>query len=188
MVSQARAAVVITEPLLGTFMGLGLVLRSDRLHDLGGAIPDVMGLRAIQPKAAIVKVMSVPDSRCVRVIVPDGHLANRFHEILIHDMEDEEPPFVGFSELGCLRLDWPKAIFALLHDISFNWIRCARNAGSGLALQSPEFVRHVASTSSRIWVNISPYTTWSWHSCGGDLVYCLEGYIAGLHRSYEEGS
>ena len=97
VVAQARAAVETTEPLPGTFMGLGLDLRSDRLHDLGGAILDVMGLRAIQPTAAVVKVMSVPDSCCVRVIVPDDHLANRFHEILIHDMEDEEPPFVAFS-------------------------------------------------------------------------------------------
>ena len=70
MAAQARAAVVTTEPLPVTFMGLGLDLRSDRLHDLGGTIQDVMGLRAIQPKAAVVKVMSVPDSRCVRVIVP----------------------------------------------------------------------------------------------------------------------
>ena len=89
------------------------------LHDLGGAIPDVMGLRAIQPKAAVVKVMSVPDSRCVRVIVPDDHLANIFHEILIHDMEDEEPPFVAFSELGCLRLDWPKALFTFMARYQF---------------------------------------------------------------------
>ena len=69
----------------GHIYGLGLDLKSDKLYDLGGAIPDVMGLRAIQPKAAVVKVMSVPDSRCVRVVVPDDHLANRFHEILIHD-------------------------------------------------------------------------------------------------------
>ena len=102
--AQARAAVVTMEPLPGTFMGLKLDLWSDRLHDLGGAIPDVMGFRAKQPKVDVVKVMSVPDSCCVRVIVPDDHLANRFHEILIHDMEDEEPPFVAFSELGCLRL------------------------------------------------------------------------------------
>ena len=115
--AKARAAVVTTEPLPGTFMGLGLDLRSDRRHDLGSAIPDLMGLEAIQPKAAVVKVMSVPDSRCIRVIV--YHLANRFHEILIHDMEDEEPPFVAISELGCLRLDWPKALFTFMARYQF---------------------------------------------------------------------
>ena len=54
-------------------------------------------------RAAIVKVMSVPDSRCVRVVTPDDHVNISFHEILIHDLEDEELPFVTLSELGCLR-------------------------------------------------------------------------------------
>ena len=62
MLDQAEAA---TKPLPGTSIGLGLDLRSDKLYDLGGTIPDVMGLRAIQPKAAVVKVMSVTDSRSV---------------------------------------------------------------------------------------------------------------------------
>ena len=109
MLDQAEVATAATNPLPGTFIGLGLDLRSDKLYDLAGAIPDVMGLRAIQPKAAVV--MSVPDSRCVRVVVSDDHLPNRFHEILIHDMEDEEPPFVALSDLGCLRLDWPRALY-----------------------------------------------------------------------------
>ena len=52
-------------------------LKSGKLSDLGGAIPDILGLRAIQPKAAVVKVMSVPNSRCVRVVVPDDHVPNR---------------------------------------------------------------------------------------------------------------
>ena len=89
-----------TEPLPGAFIGLGLDLKSDKLYDLGGAIPDVIGLQVIQPRAAVVKVMSVPDSRCVRVVVPGDHLSNRFHEILIHDMDDEEPPFVALSGLA----------------------------------------------------------------------------------------
>ena len=88
MVDQAGAATAATNPLPGTIIGLGLDLKSDKLYDFGGAIPDVMGLRAIQPRAAVVKVMSVPDSRCVRVFVPDDHLPNKFHEILIHDMDE----------------------------------------------------------------------------------------------------
>ena len=119
VVNQARAAVATTKLLPGTFLGLGLDLRSDKLYDLGGAIPDVMGLRAIQPRAAVVKVMSVSDSRCVRVVVPDDHLANRFHEILMYDIEDEEQPFVVLSELGCLRLDWPKALFTFMARYQF---------------------------------------------------------------------
>ena len=77
---QAGAAVATTEAVPGTFLGLGLDLKSDKLYDLGGANPDVMGLRAIQPKAAVVKVMSVPDSCCVRVVVPDDHLQGRIQD------------------------------------------------------------------------------------------------------------
>ena len=46
--------------VLGTRLGL---------YDLVDDIPDVMGFRALQPSAAIVKVMSGPDSRCVRVMI-----------------------------------------------------------------------------------------------------------------------
>ena len=76
------------------------------LYYLDSAIPDVIGLRAIQPDAAVIKVMSIPDNRCIRVVIP-----NEFHEILIHDMEKEELPFVALSDLGCLRLDWLRALF-----------------------------------------------------------------------------
>ena len=98
-------------PLPGTFLGLALDLGSDRLYDLVKDIPDVMGLRALRPSADIVKVMSVPDSRCVRVVTPDDHVNIGFHEVLIHDLEDEDLPFVTFSDLGCLRLDWLKTVY-----------------------------------------------------------------------------
>ena len=48
-------------------------------------------------------------------MIPDDHLGtDGFHEILIHDMEEEDPPFVALSDLGCLRLDWPRAIFSFM--------------------------------------------------------------------------
>ena len=71
-------------------------MASDQLYDLPPEIPDVMGLRAI---AAIVKVMSVPNSRCIRVVAPDDHVNIGFHEVLLHDMEEEDLPFVALSEL-----------------------------------------------------------------------------------------
>ena len=49
-----------------------------------------MGLRALRASAAIVKVMSVPDSRCIRVVAPDDHVNIGFHEVLPHDMEEED--------------------------------------------------------------------------------------------------
>ena len=119
MVKEARAAVVATRPLLDIILGFRLDLQSDKLYDLGGALPDVMGLWATQRRATIVKAMTVPDSRCVRVIVPDNHLPNGFHEILIHDMEDEETPLVVLSKLGCLRLDWPNDLFTFIARYQF---------------------------------------------------------------------
>ena len=120
VVDQAGAAPAASDPLPSTFLGLELDLRSDKLHDLGGAIPDVMGLRAIQPRPAIVKVMSVPYSRCVRVVIPDDHVSLGFHEILIHNLEDEELPFVALSELSCLRLDWLRALLTFMSRYQFD--------------------------------------------------------------------
>ena len=101
-----RPSSVSLAPLPGTFLGLALDMRSDRLYDLIPDIPDVMGLRALRPSAAIVIVMSVPDSRCILVVTPDDHVNIGFHEVLRHDLEDEDLPFVTLSELGCLRQIW----------------------------------------------------------------------------------
>ena len=82
-VDRAGAATTASTPLPGTFLGLALDLRYDRLHDFVNDIPDLMGLRAIQPSAAIVKVMSVPDSPCVRVVKPDDHVNIGFHDLFL---------------------------------------------------------------------------------------------------------
>ena len=156
VVKEARAAAVATRPLPGTFLGFGLDLRSDKLYDLGGALPDVMGLRAAQPSAAIVKVMSVPDSRCVRIIMPDDHLPNGFHEILIHDMEDEETLLVVLNELGCLRLDWPNALFMFMARYQFELDQMRKECQERFGSHSLEFVRPVANTFNRIWVSMWP--------------------------------
>ena len=94
-------------------------MRSDSLYDLAPDIPDVMGLWALRPSVAIVKVMSVPDSRCIWVVTPDDHVNIGFHEVLLHDMEDEDLPFAALSELGCLGLVWPKTLFVFRcqHDL-----------------------------------------------------------------------
>ena len=111
---QAGPSSASSSPLPGTFLSLALDMRSDKLYDLVPDIPDVMGLRALWPSAAIVKVMSVPDSRCIRVVTPDDHVNIGFHEVLPHDMEDEDLPFVTLSELDCLRRIWPKTLFVFM--------------------------------------------------------------------------
>ena len=183
MLDQAEAATAAAKPLPGTFIGLGLDLRSDKLYDLGGVIPDVVGLRAIQPKVAVMMVMSVPDSRCVRVVVPDDHISNIFHEILIHDMENEEPPFVTLSELGCLRLDWPRALFTFMgryqFDLDVVWFHTVRILC---------YLWQAYSIQSRQTCCLMPHGVGTAVVVPGVVVYGLEGYMPGLHRSHEESS
>ena len=74
----------------------------------------MIGLKAVCPSSAVCKVMSVPDSNCVRVITPDEHVPTGFHEILIEDMGLTEWPKVSMSDLGGLRLDWPQEFFTFV--------------------------------------------------------------------------
>ena len=78
---QAGPSYAPSDLLPGTFLGLALDLRSDRLYDLAPDIPDVMGLRALRPSAAILKVMSVPDSRCIRVVTLFMFMSRYQHDL-----------------------------------------------------------------------------------------------------------
>ena len=158
---QAGPSSASSAPLPGTFLGLALGMRSDRLYDLASDIPDVMGLWALRPSAAIVKVMSVPDSRCIWVVTPDDHVNIGFHEVLLHDMEDEDFPFVALSELGCLRLVWPKLCLCLCLVTSMIWNGCGRNAKNASVARSRGTVLIVESIFSRIWASTLPCITWS---------------------------
>ena len=98
----------------GSFLKSVSTSTLDKLYDLPETIQDVMGLQALRPSAAVCKVMTVPDSNCVRIVTPDEHVPTGFHEILIYDMGQEEWPKVHLSEIGCLRLDWPKELFSFV--------------------------------------------------------------------------
>ena len=37
-----------------------------------------------------------------------------YHEILLHDLGEEDLPFVSISELDYLRRTWPRAVFAFM--------------------------------------------------------------------------
>ena len=88
--------------------------RSARLYDFASDIQDAMELRALGPNAKLVMVMSVWNSRCIRVMTPDDLVACGFHEILLHDMGEEELSFMAKSELDYIRRVWLRAFFAFL--------------------------------------------------------------------------
>ena len=69
-----------------SFLKSMLTSTLDKIYDLPESIQDVMGLQAVRPSAAVCKVMTVPDSNCVRIVTPDDHVPTGFHEILIYDM------------------------------------------------------------------------------------------------------
>ena len=94
--------------------GPALDIQSESLYELAPDIPDVIGLRALRPDAAAVKVMSVRNSRCIQVVTPDDHVTCGYHEILLHDMGEEELPCVSLSELDYLRRIWTRAVFAFM--------------------------------------------------------------------------
>ena len=75
---------------------------------LAPALQDVMAL------AAVAKVMSVCNSRCIRLVTPDDHVTCGYHEILLHDVGEEDLPFVSLSELDYLCGTWPRAVFAFM--------------------------------------------------------------------------
>ena len=106
-----KLLVVRLEMSSGSFLKSVSESNLDKLYDLPECIQDVMGLQALRPSAAVCKVMTIPDSNCIRIVTPDEHVPTGFHEILIYDMGLEEWPKVPMSEIGCLRLDWPKELF-----------------------------------------------------------------------------
>ena len=113
---EAGPSYASSGPLPGTFLGPALDIRSYSLCELAPELQDVIGLRAIRPDAAVAKVMSVRNSRCIRVVTPDDHVTCGYHEILLHDLGDEDLPFVSISELDYLRRTWLRVVFAFIRE------------------------------------------------------------------------
>ena len=88
--------------------------RSARLYDFAPDIQDAMELRALGPHSKLVKVISVWNSRCIRVMTPGDLVPCGFHEILIHDMGEVELSFMATGELDYIRRVWLRAFFAFL--------------------------------------------------------------------------
>ena len=165
VVAQASAASAAGNPLPGTFLGFYLNLLSDRLYDLDSAIPGVIGLQAIQPDVAVIKVISIPDNRCIRVVIPDDHVPNEFH-----DMEVEEPRFVALSLISAASVWTGQGPYLHLWDVISQISNgCARSAGSGSDPHNLACVHSVASTFNKMDVAQlwrCPVAWWTvWRAC-----------------------
>ena len=171
-------------PLPGTFLGPALDIRSDSLYELTPELQDVMGLRAVRPDAAVAKVMSVRNSRCIRVVTPDDHVICGYHEILLHDLGDEDLPFVSISELDYLRRIWPRAVFAFMtryqHDLELKWKECKERFG---CTQSGKCTHcgKIYSDGFRQAHCFLPLRTCSVMALPSYVVYSVEGNCSGLH-------
>ena len=85
---------------------------SDGVYELK-TVPDVLGMHARQPEAAVIKVLLGHDSRSVRALVLDAKVWDLgFYEITLLDMGDIAGSDVSMADLSLLRLQWPVHVVA----------------------------------------------------------------------------
>ena len=92
-----------------------VTLDSDSAYELK-TVPNVLGLHARQPGAAVIKVLLGRDSRSVRALVPHVKVLNReFHDVALLDMADITRPDFSIADFSLLRLQWPVPVSGLAH-------------------------------------------------------------------------
>ena len=175
---------IFSDPLPGIFCGLSLDIRSEKLYDLAPDIPMLWDSQALRPSAAIVKVMSVPDSRCIRVVTSDNHVNIGFHEILLHDMVEEELPFVAMSELDYLRRIWLRALFLFMsryqQDLERMRKECKERFGctqSGNCTHCGKYIQRGFGQAHCL----LPHGVRAAVTLSGYVVYGVEGDCSGLY-------
>ena len=82
------------------------------------SMPDVLGLRAWQPGAAVIRVMTGRDSQSVWALCPDGKVLGKgFHDVTLVDMDHIDGPDEG--PVDTLRLMWPVPVVSGMSDLQF---------------------------------------------------------------------
>ena len=117
----------------------------DKLYDLPENIQVVMDMQALRPSAAVCKVMTIPNTKCVRIVTPDEHVSTGFYEILVQDMGQEEWPQVTLSDMGCLRLDWPRDLFVGRYQLELEQMRkvCRDRFGPAASCPCPTCDKYI---------------------------------------------
>ena len=135
----------------------------------GGSVIAVVGATMMQ-YGGYIKGIPTEDWGLSNRPASDEHVPTGFHEILICDMGQEEWPRVPISEIGCLRLDWPKELFSFVgrYQLELEQMRkeCRdqySNVTSGTCPTCEKFIQVN-------WGNTSHCITWIWHSYGDALL------------------
>ena len=167
-------------------------LDSDGAYKLK-TVPDVLGLHARQPAAAVIEVFLGHDSRSVRALAPDVKVRDRgFHKVTLLDMGYIAWPDASIADLSILRLQWPVPVI------------------SGMARLQPELeqLRHVCKkrhcgtqtcapfVGRRLsWTCPDTLPTITWNSCSygamalpGVVVYHMERYATRLYGPLTSGT
>ena len=173
-----------------TFLRQVLESHFDKLYDLPENIQDVMGLQAFRPSAVVCKVMTVPNSRCVRIVTPDEHVSTGFHEILVNDMGQEDWPQVTLSDIGCLRLDWPKYLFAFVgrYQCELDQMKnaCSDRFGPTASGPCPTCDKYIkVSLGKHVALYYLDLSSGAVMALPGPLVHSLEGGITRLCGPHE---
>ena len=149
-------------------------------------------MRARQPGAAVVKVMTGRDSPSVRVLVPDVKVLDRgFHDATLVDMGDVEGPDVSVADLSLLHLQWPlPVVFGMARQqLELKQLRHAcKKRYRGTQLDACTFCRKMIKLDmARHVVNyhleLAPALV-----LPGLMVHSMEGYATGLYGSHASGT
>ena len=153
-------------------------MESAGLHELNTeSMPDVLGLRAWQPGAAVIRVMTGRDSQSVRALVPDEKVLGRgFHDVTLVDMDHIDGPDVPVAELDILRLMWPVPVVSGMFDLQFELERQRRACKQRFrgTLSEVDQAGHWPA-HGKLPPRPSPALALS-----GVVVYPVEGYTTGL--------
>ena len=143
-------------------------------------IPDVLGFRALVHDAAPVRGMRGRTDGSDRVLIPNAKEFDRgFHDVTLLDMADAVKPVVPVGDLGLLRRQWPVAVLSsmLRQQLDYEKMRhkCKRRF-RGIQTGCCSYCGVV------IKMDMAPRLG-SVMAIPGVVVYQLEGYSTGLHRS-----
>ena len=117
-------------------------------------------------------------------MAPDDHVNIGFHEVLLHDMGEEDLPFVALSELDCLRNDWPQLLFVFMSRYQHDRERMRRECKDRFCCMRSGNCT-VVNTYRQIWASTLPCFILSWLSYGDVRLRVAQDCVDHLRWTHE---